>query len=58
MKYGYIRTCEKCGETKPLFFFRREPRIECGYSIKCVECERVDRERYRKAVERGRYGNS
>ena len=46
MRVGYIRTCEKCGETKPLFFFRREPRIESGYQIKCRDCEKVDREKW------------
>ena len=40
------RECVKCHELKPYHAFSRDSRIEGGLSVKCRECERVDREKW------------
>lgn len=44
-----LKTCSKCGETKPLEEFVKDNRRKDGYATICKECRRKkDRERYQQ----------
>jgi hypothetical protein len=42
-----VKTCRKCGETKPVSEFRRNPRVRDGLSSWCSECHRDATRRWR-----------
>lgn len=47
-----MKTCSKCGETKPITEFVKDNRRKDGYATICKECRRKkDRERYQKLKE-------
>lgn len=47
-----MKTCSKCGETKPLDEFVKDNRRKDGHATICKECRRIkDRERYQKLKE-------
>lgn len=45
---NYLKQCQKCMREKPYHEFSRCNRIEGGFLHKCKECERVDRERWKR----------
>ncbi len=47
-----VKTCFKCGKTKPINEFYKHPEMADGYLGKCKECTKNDvRENYRKNID-------
>ena len=47
-----MKTCSRCGETKPLEEFVKDNRRKDGHATICKECRRKkDRERYQQLKE-------
>ena len=46
------RQCQKCGVTKPIDEFTKEPMIKSGRKWKCKTCEAEDEAMYVKATRR------
>jgi len=55
---GFVKTCTKCGKTKPIEEFYNTPTGKYGVQARCKECQRKEHKKYYAAdLERRREMN-